>query len=124
MKLAARLRDKVDRPEAFQQEHRAFAQVCRDEVEKIRRASEKGQWKPVMEKYGKFKYTAKHAHGAGCLKSLEEALSYWARVDDQFASRSRLPDFESVRTKYLFGNGFSEETGSEKDRSKPTATRP
>jgi len=123
LKFVDGIKSSVDRPDQFQEKHRAAAKLCHDEATRIQEAGKKQNgWKAVLNRYGKFKYTAKHTHSAACLHSLEEAMNYWARLHEQFASREEMPSFSSVKAKYLFGNGFSEEPGSKKDTSQEVAT--
>lgn len=115
LNIARKLRPTSDSPERFREVHEGFAQLCAEELAKVESAEKTGTWKPALKKYGQFRYErARHEHNALCVRSLKEALGYWERLHRDFAGRQELPTFESVRRKYLFGNGFTEEPKRER----------
>src|SRR5262245_23198370 len=106
LRFVGGLKRTIDNPEAFRSEHARFAKICRDEFDAIQAASRpdagKKAWDPILRKYGCYKYEAKHKHGPGCLHFLGEAMGYWARLHNQFASSGRMPTFNDVRANYMF----------------------
>ncbi len=51
-----------------------------------------------------------HKHGPNCFQALREGFSYLGKLHRKWAETPELPDLESVRYAYLFGNPFTEES--------------
>src|SRR5262245_52529035 len=106
LRFVEKLQGTLDNPEAFRSEHARFSRICGDESDAIEEASQpdagKKAWEPILRKYGCYKYEAKHHHGPGCLHSLGEAMDYWAKLHEHFASLHRMPTFDEVRKNYMF----------------------
>jgi hypothetical protein len=51
-----------------------------------------------------------HTHGAGCVRALREGFDYLVKLHAHWAKAAELPDLESVRYSYLYGNEFTEES--------------
>jgi hypothetical protein len=52
----------------------------------------------------------RHDHADPCRSALESAFAYYARLHRHWSRATALPAFLDVRTAYLYGNDFTEET--------------
>ncbi len=102
----------LDRPEKIRAAHKKFAKLSRAEERRMRKSG----WSSVLKKYGSYSYDGRHNHNSGCKVHIVEAMNYWGRLHDQFSSAGSFPQFSAVKSRYLAGNGFSEEPR----RNKPT----
>jgi hypothetical protein len=51
-----------------------------------------------------------HTHGAACVRAMKEGYEYLVKLHQHWAEVKDLPDLESVRYTYLWGNPFTEES--------------
>lgn len=67
----------------------------------------------ALGRYGTYAYRgAAHQHGANCFHALREGFTYLGKLHRKWAETAELPDLESVRYSYLFGNPFTEESAT------------
>jgi len=90
--------------------HQARALSMAAKREQVDKAGPSG-WKGLVAgfKGGSYRGQA-HEHGSGCLSSLRSGYDYLARLHLTWSETAALPDFEEIRTAYLWGNPFTEES--------------
>lgn len=118
------------RPEAFDEVRRAHATIARS----MREFSANflgGNWSPEAWKkwaaeYPTYTYRGvKHSHSRWCAQNVGEASRYLARLHERWGQSPELmPDLESVRYTYLWGNPFTEESANARGIEDPSARAP
>ncbi len=83
-------------------------------------------WKKWAEEYPTHTYRGvKHSHSRWCARSLGAASDYLARLHERWGQAPELlPDLDSVRYTYLWGNPFSEEPADGQRIETPAASSP
>lgn len=90
-------------------------------------AKQPESWNLLFREDDKLTYRGKrHVHGPQCASSIREGYEYWARLHSVLEAWEELPDLETVRYRYEYGNEFTEESATAKhiERSDPSAPRP
>lgn len=79
----------------------------------------------VLKSYGTYAYRGvTHQHADGCFHALREGFAYLGKVHRKWAETAELPDLESVRYAYLFGNPFTEESATSHPIEDPSGRLP
>lgn len=68
-------------------------------------------WQSLFKSAKPFMYRGQpHTHGPSCVRALKEGYEYLVKLHQHWALAKELPDLESVRFTYLWGNPFTEES--------------
>jgi hypothetical protein len=102
--------------------HAQRAEACAEMKEKMQAAAATPDgWREALGNVRAVGYRGlKHHHGPQCARSLSAGYEYFAALHREWSARTELPELESIRYAYLYGNEFSEETSD----SKPIASPP
>jgi hypothetical protein len=74
-------------------------------------AARSDNWKSLTRGFRMGNYRGlKHVHSESCAWALKNGYEYLAALHREWAGRKELPELESVRYQYLYGNEFTEET--------------
>ncbi len=102
-------------PEAARKIHEAKAKSMEASHKQAQRAQAKGgDPRPVLKEFktpASYRGQA-HRHGAWCVRNLAEGYEYLGLLHRKWAGAADLPDLESVRYAYLWGNPFTEEAAT------------
>ncbi len=68
-------------------------------------------WQGLFRNSKPFVYRGQaHTHSGSCVRALREGYEYLVKLHQQWAQAKELPDLESIRYTYLWGNPFTEES--------------
>ena len=82
-----------------------------DGLEDCADAETAGGWQGLFKNAKPFTYRGQaHTHSQSCVRAMKEGYEYLVKLHQSWAEAKELPDLESIRYTYLWGNPFTEES--------------